>query len=143
MTIPRFAFGLSLALLASPLWAQTAATDLHTQAMLLGPARMETTAGQLTIFGEAGTMSYVALATGPDCSADGAACDRISFQAVAPPPDGGDPVATWQGTGLGGTLRIGGDGWLVLTDEAGLDDPSAAFQSWGRLMNEFQARFGR
>lgn len=129
--------------LATPLWAQSAPDTLLTQAMLLGPARMESAGGTLTLFGEAGSMSYVAEATGPDCSPEGGACDSIAFQAVAPPPaDGSDAVADWQGAGLGGTLTIGSDGWLVLDDSAALDDAAATFQDWGRLVAEFQERYG-
>ena len=145
MTTPLTAVPLALALslAAAPLWAQAAPDALQTQAMLLGPARMETAGGQLSIFGESGPASYVALATGPDCTETGSACDRIQFQAVAPPPANGDPVAEWQADGLGGTLATGTDGWLVLSDEATLGDPVAAFQGWGSLMAEFQSRFGR
>lgn len=134
---------LALSLTAMPLWAQQADPEsLQRQAMLLGPARMETAAGQLSIFGESGAASYVALATGPDCTETGSACDRIQFQAVAPPVEG-DPVADWQADGLGGTLATGTDGWLVLSDETTLGDPAAAFEDWASLMAEFQARFGR
>jgi len=132
---------LALSLTATPLWAQAAPDALQTQAMLLGPARMETAAGQLSIFGESGAASYVALATGPDCTETGTACDRIRFQTVAPPV-GGDPVADWRADGLGGTLATGTDGWLVLSDEATLGDPAAAFDGWASLMAEFQSRFG-
>jgi len=133
----------ALALLAAPLWAQSAPQDLLDQAMLLGPARMENAGGQLTLFGEAGAMSYVAVATGPDCGTTGSACDEIRFQAVAPPAAAsGDPVADWQGADLGGELSVGGDGWIVLTQSAELGDAAAAFQSWGGLMSAFQSRYG-
>lgn len=129
--------------LATPLWAQSAPDTLLNQAMLLGPARMESAGGTLTLFGEAGSMSYVAEATGPDCMPEGSACDRIEFQAVAPPPPGGgDAAADWQGAGLGGTLTVGGDGWLVLSDSAALGDAAAAFQAWGSLIAAFQDRYG-
>jgi len=131
-----------LALLATPLSAQTAPGDLLTQAMLLGPARMEDAGAGLTIFGEAGTASYVAMASGPDCSRSGSNCSTLSFQAVAPPPAGGDAAADWQAAGLGGTVSVGGDGWLVLTHNAPATDPAAAFHAWGGLMREFSARFG-
>ncbi|MFV1875941.1 hypothetical protein [Nioella sp.] len=131
-----------LALLATPLSAQTAPGDLLGQAMLLGPARMEDAGGSLTIFGEAGTASYVAMASGPDCSSSGSNCSTLSFQAVAPPPSGGDAAADWQASGLGGSVSVGGDGWLVLSHSASAADPAAAFQAWGGMMQEFSARFG-
>lgn len=131
-----------LALLATPLSAQTAPEDILGQAMLLGPARMEDAGGSLTIFGEAGAASYVAMASGPDCSRSGSNCSTLSFQAVAPPAAAGDPVADWQGAGLGGSVNVGGDGWLVLTFDASAADPAAAFQAWGGLMQEFSSRFG-
>lgn len=132
-----------LALLATPLSAQTAPGDLLDQAMLLGPARMEDASGSLTIFGEAGTASYVAMASGPDCSSSGGNCSTLGFQAVAPPPAGGsDAAAEWQDAGLDGSISIGGDGWLVLSLSASAADPAAAFQSWGSLMQEFSTRFG-
>ena len=136
------ALALGLALLATPLSAQTAPGDLLTQAMLLGPARMEGAGGQLTLFGEAGAMSYVAVATGPDCTPSGSGCSAVSFQAVAPPAGSGDPAAQWQAAGLGGSVTTGSDGWLVLTSQATLGDAAAAFADWGRLVAEFQSRFG-
>lgn len=136
------ALALGLALLATPLSAQTAPGDLLTQAMLLGPARMEGAGGQLTLFGEAGAISYVAVATGPDCTPSGTACSALSFQAVAPPAGSGDGAAQWQAAGLGGSVTTGSDGWLVLTSQATLGDAAAAFGDWGRLVAEFQSRFG-
>ena len=133
---------LGLALLATPLSAQTAPGDLLNQAMLLGPARMEDAGGNLTIFGEAGTASYVAMASGPDCSSSGSNCNTLSFQAVAPPPASGDAGADWQAAGLGGTVTVGGDGWLILTHSAPAADPSSAFAAWGGMMQAFSNRFG-
>ena len=131
-----------LALLATPLSAQTAPGDLLNQAMLLGPARMDDAGANLTIFGEAGTASYVAMASGSDCSSSGSNCSTLSFQAVAPPPTSGDAAASWTSAGLGGNVSVGGDGWLVLTHSASAADPAAAFQAWGGLMAEFSSRFG-
>ena len=131
-----------LVLLGTPLSAQTAPGDLLTQAMLLGPARMEDAGAGLTIFGEAGPASYVAMASGPDCNASGSNCTTLSFQAVAPPSASGTAVADWQAAGLGGSVAVGGDGWLVLTLSAAATDPAAAFQALGGLMREFSARFG-
>lgn len=140
----KFLLTAALALLAAPSWAQTSPQSLMDQALLLGPARMEDAGGQLTLFGESGTMSYVAVAIGSDCGTTGSACDEIRFQAVAPPSSSaGDPVAEWQDAGLGGSLAIGPDGWLVLTDEASLGDAAEAFGNWGRLMDAFQDLFGR
>lgn len=131
-----------LAMLATPLWAQTAPGDLMNQALLLGPARMEDAGSGLTIFGEAGSVSYVAMASGPDCTTTGGNCSDLSFQAVAPPPSGGDAAASWASAGLGGSVAVGGDGWLVLTYSASVADPATGFQTWGGLLREFSARFG-
>jgi len=130
-----------LALAAAPAWAQSAPESVLDQAMLLGPARLEAAGGQPTIFGEAGANSYVATLSGAGCAPGGSGCDRVAFQAVAPP---GSPeaVAAWAAAGLGGSVVTGPDGWVVLTDEATLGDAGAALRGWGALMAEFAARFG-
>ena len=131
---------LTASLLAAPLWAQSAPEDLLDQAMLLGPARLDSSGGRNTIFGEAGANSYVASLSGTGCAPGNAGCTSVSFQAVAQPAQGA--VAAWQAAGLGGTLTEGGDGWLVLSLTSPLGDAATAFQAWGALIGEFGARFG-
>ncbi len=130
-------------LAATPAVAQTAPETLLNQAMLLGPARMEDAGAQLTVFGEAGTQSYMATASGPSCTSAGTACTSIEFQALAPPASA-ETLGAWQAEGRAGTVTEGPDGWIVLTLDADLSGDAAqqTFQDWGALLAAFQDRFG-
>lgn len=138
----RLILAILMGLTAGPVLAQTAPETLLNQAMLLGPARIEDAGTQLTLFGEAGTQSYMATASGPACTSTGTACTTIEFQALAPPA-GAEALATWQAEAHEGTVTQGPDGWMVLTLQAQLPaDPAQTFQDWGALAAAFHQRFG-
>lgn len=124
---------------AAPALSQTPQALLE-QALLLGPAQLGDAGGQLTIFGQAGTAAYSADLSGPDCTPEGAGCDRIRFASIAPPADQ-SAIDAWNAAGHGGTLTLD-QGWLRLTsDVAVAGDGGAAFSGWNRLLSQFAQSF--
>jgi len=128
-----------LALSTMPALSQ-APQSLLEQAMLLGPAQLRDTGGQMTIFGQAGTATYSADLSGPDCTPEGAGCDRIQFTSIAPPADQ-SAIDGWNAAAQGGTLTLD-QGWLRLTsDVAVAGNAQAAFSGWNTLLSLFAQSF--